>query len=111
MFKFKFIYLAIAVVSAAFFVLYRDILSFILMLAIFAVPVLLLIIVIAMRLGLRVSCECAESAASAGQKARLSLRVSNYFIFPITQITLYIRCQNSFFEKPDKLELNFFAMP
>ena len=111
MFKFKFIYLAIAVVSAAFFVLYRDILSFVLMLAILAVPLLLLIIVIAMRLGLKVSCECEESAASSGQKARLSFKVSNLFIFPITQLTLYIRCQNSFFEKPDKLELNFFAMP
>ena len=111
MFKFKFVYLAIAIVAAAFFVLYRDILSFILLLAILAVPVLLLLIVVCMRLGLRLTCECEESAAANGQKARLSLRVANYFIFPITQLTLYIRCQNSFFEKPDKLELNFFAMP
>ncbi|MBQ8869460.1 MAG: DUF58 domain-containing protein [Oscillospiraceae bacterium] len=108
---FKLIYLAIAAVSAAFFVLYRDILSFILFLVILAVPVLLLLIVIGMRLGLRVSCECEESAASAGQKAHLSFKVSNYFIFPITQLTLYIRCQNSFFEKPDRLELNFYASP
>ena len=111
MLKFKFIYLAVAVVSAVFFVLYRGILSFILLLAILAVPVLLLLIVIGMRLGIRVSCECHESAASAGKKARISLKVTNRFIFPITQLTLYIRCQNSFFEKPDRLELNFFASP
>lgn len=111
MLKFKLIYLAIAVVSAAFFVLYRDILSFILLLVILAVPVFLLLIVVGMRLGLRVSCECEEAAAASGQKARLSLKVSNLFIFPVTQLTLYIRCQNSFFEKPDKLELNFFASP
>ncbi|MBQ8337982.1 MAG: DUF58 domain-containing protein [Oscillospiraceae bacterium] len=111
MFKFKLIYLAIAVVSAAFFVLYKDILSFILLLVVLAVPVFLLLIVIAMRLGVRISCECEEIAASSGQKARLSLKVDNYFIIPITQITVYLRCQNSFFEKPDKLELSLYASP
>lgn len=111
MLKYKLLYLALTVVSAAFFLFYRGILSFILLLVLLAVPLLLLLLVIAMRLSLRVHCDCDQVAVYPGQKAHISLTVANRFIFPITQITVYIRCQNTFFEKPDKLELNLFASP
>ena len=108
---FKIIYLAIVVSAIAFFVLYSDILSLLLLFVVIAIPVLLFITAVIMRLSIKMSCDCKTDIISSGEKAKVTLKIANRFILPITQIKVYARCKNCFFKKPDKIELSFFAQP
>ena len=111
MLLFKIIYLAIVVGAVAFFVFYSDIISLLFLFLVLAIPVLLFITVLIMRLSLKITCECKTDIVSNGEKAKVILKISNRFVFPITQIKVYARCKNCFFKTPDKLELSFFASP
>lgn len=109
--KDKLIYLAIVIISGVFFILYRDLLSFILLLVILAIPLLLLIIAILMRLGVRINIETGHSVYSCGDKAKISIVIANYSILPISQIKVFANYKNSFFKHYDVGEFNFFAPP
>lgn len=107
----KLIYLAIVIISGAFFILYRDPLSLILFLVILAIPPLLFIIVVLMRLGIRIKVESEHSVYSSDEKAKVSLVIANYSILPVSQIKVFANYKNSFFKHYDVGEFNFFAPP
>lgn len=108
---FKILYLFILAVSTAFFILYEDILSLILLFILIAIPVLLFVAAALMRFSLKVECELKKDIVARDEKALLNLTISNRFLLPITQIKLYALIKNSFFENPDKIELAFCAAP
>ena len=107
----KLIYLAIVIISGAFFILYRDVLSLIIFLVILAIPPLLFIIVILMRLGIRIKVETGHSVYSHDEKAKISVVIANYSILPVSQIKVFAHYKNSFFKHYDIGEFNFFAPP
>lgn len=109
--KEKLIYLAIAIVSGAFFILYRDPLSLILFLVVLAIPLLLLALVFLMRLGIRVTVETGHSVCLCGETAKLSLVIANYSPLPVSQIKVFATYKNMFFQQSDVGEFNFFAPP
>lgn len=109
--KDKLIYLAVVIISGAFFILYRDALAFILFLVILSVPLLLFMLLIVMRLGIRVTIESGHSVYSSGDKAKISIVIANYSILPVSQIKVFANYKNFFFKEYDVGEFNFFAPP
>ncbi len=109
--KEKLIYLAVVVVSGAFFILYRDMLSLVLFLVILAILPLLFIITVLMRLGIRIRVEDNQLVCSGDDTAKISLVITNYFVLPVSRITVVANYKNSFFKHSDVGELAFFAPP
>lgn len=109
--KDKLIYLAVAVISGVFFILYRDLLSLIIFLVILAVPLILLILAVLMRLGVRITIESGHAIYACGDKASIEVVIANYSPLPISQIKVFANYKNLFFKHYDKGEFNFFATP
>lgn len=109
--KEKLIYLAVAVISGVFFILYRDPLSLILFLVVLAIPLLLFVLAVLMRLGIRITVEAGHPVCSSEEKAKISLVIANYSLLPVSQITVFANYKNVFFQRDDVGEFNFFALP
>ncbi len=109
--KEKLIYLAVAVISGVFFVLYRDMLALVLFLVILAIPVLLFVITVLMRLGIRIRVEADRTVYSGDETATVSLEIANYSLLPVSQITVFANYKNAFFKHYDVGEFQFFAPP
>ncbi len=109
--KEKLIYLAVAVVSGVFFVLYRDMLALVLFLVVLAVPILLLLLTVFMRLGIRVRVENDRTVYSGDETATVSIEITNYSLLPVSQITVFANYKNAFFRQYDVGEFQFFAPP
>ncbi len=109
--KEKLIYLAVAVVSGVFFILYRDMLALVLFLVILAIPLLLFIITVFMRLGIRIHVEAERTVYSNEETATISLVIANYSLLPVSQITVLANYKNAFFKHNDVGEFQFFAPP
>ncbi len=109
--KDKLIYLAIVIIALVFFVLYRDLLSLILLLVILAIPLLLLIVAVLMSLGVKITIESDRSVYSCGDRAKIDVTIANYSILPISQIKVFANYKNLFFRNFDYGEFDFFAPP
>lgn len=109
--KDKLIYLAVVLISGSFFILYRDALAFILFLVVLAVPLILFIILVIMSLSIKITIETGHSVYSSGDKAKISIVITNYSILPISQIKVFAYYKNFFFKEYDVGEFNFFAPP
>lgn len=109
--KEKLIYLAVAVVSGVFFILYRDMLALVLFLVILAIPILLFILTVLMRLGIRIRVEADRTVCSNEETATISLVIANYSLLPVSQITVFANYKNAFFKHHDVGEFQFFAPP
>lgn len=109
--KEKLIYVAVAIVSGVFFILYRDPLSLILFLVVLAIPLLLFVLAVLMRLGIRITVETGHSVCSCEEKAKISLVIANYSLLPVSQIKVFASYKNVFFQRDDVGEFNFFALP
>ncbi|MBR5540618.1 MAG: DUF58 domain-containing protein [Clostridia bacterium] len=109
--KEKLIYLAVAIISGVFFILYRDPLAFILFLVILAVPILLFMLTVFMRLGINITIETGRPVCFCGEKAKMSLVIANYSLLPVSQIKVFANYQNVFLQCEDVAEFNFFASP
>lgn len=109
--KEKLIYLAVAVISGVFFVLYRDMLALVLFLVILAIPIFLFVITVLMRLGVRIRVSADRTVYSNEDTATLTLEITNYSLLPISQITVFANYKNAFFKQYDVGEFQFFAPP
>ncbi len=111
MVKDKLIYLAVFIISALFFILYSEPLSLIIFLITAILPVLLFIITVLLRLGIKMEVNCNKTVFQVGSKANISLTISNYSILPVSQIKVFVRYKNAFFSEYDKSEFSFYASP
>ncbi len=109
--KEKLIYLAVAIISGVFFILYRDMLALVLFLVILAIPFLLFIFTVLMRLGIRVRVEADRTVYSSDDTATVTLVIANYSLLPVSQITVLANYKNAFFKRHDVAEFQFFAPP
>ncbi len=109
--KDKLIYLAIVIIAGGFFILYRDPLSLILFLVILAVPIILFVLAVLMRLGIKVSIESGHAVYSCGDKAIIEVVIANYSLLPVSQVKVLANYKNLFFKHYDNGEFNFFAPP
>ena len=111
MLAFKLIYLIVLIVSGFFFVLYKDILALILFLVIFCIPIFLFLALVIMRLGVKISTNAENSVISDGSKAKIIVKINNYTFLPITQLQIFAKYKNNFFNDYDKSEFTFGVGP
>ena len=90
------IYIGAIIASAAFAVLYKDMLSLILFIVIVLMPVLMLLCGLIVRLFTRVTAEIKDGVINNGDTAIIKIAVKNYSPFPASVIDIAIRCENKF---------------
>ena len=111
MFTFKLIYLILIIASSIFFILYKDVLALLLLIVVLCIPVLLFISLLIMAFGVKIKAVCDKTVITTGDKAIITVKVSNFSFIPANQIKLYVRYKNSFFNSVDKSELPLSAKP
>lgn len=92
------IYIAVVISSAAFAVLYKDVIALLLFAVIILLPLLLLIAAIITRALTKVQVEIKDSVIKNGEKAVLKITVNNRSPFSSGAIIVAINCKNSFLQ-------------
>ncbi len=111
MLKNKLIYLAVVITASVFFILYRDRLALILFLSVLAITLLLFLIALIMRLGLRLAIECNQKVIFSGNTAKILVNIKNYSFLPITQIIVKSDYKNNLLSNFDNGNMTFYSRP
>ena len=90
------IYFAVAIVTGVFFVLYKDLLAFILFLSVLCVPLLLIIELLTAFLLTKIEIEVKESSLGIGKPLKILVKVKNHSPFSVTHIKMTTKCRNLF---------------
>lgn len=98
MLKNKFIYFCLLTAAAAFWVLYEDYLSFLLLVVIITLPFVLAGIMLWTRRCLNVKLKAPQTVANRGEEIVLHFDVENRSIFPIAFAKLEVTYQNQFYD-------------
>lgn len=92
------IYIAVVIASAAFAVLYKDVIAVLLFAVIVLLPVLLLIAAIITRALTKVQVEIKDSVVKNGETAVLKITVNNRSPFSSGAVIVAIKCKNKFLQ-------------
>ena len=92
------IYIAVVAATAAFAVLYKDIIAVLLFAVIIMLPLLLLIAAVISRALTKVQVEIKDSVVKNGETAVLKITVNNRSPFSSGAIVVAIKCKNAFFQ-------------
>lgn len=107
MLKNKFIYFSLLTAAVAFWVLYEDYLSFLLLVVVITLPFVLAGIMLWTRHCLNVKLNALHTVANRGEEIVLYFDVQNRSIFPIAFAKLEVTYQNQFYEEKNRETIIF----
>ena len=90
------IYFAVAIATGVFFVLYKDLLAFILFLTVLFIPIVLLIIHLISYFLTKIEIEIDDRNFGIGKPVKILINVKNKSPFAVTHIKLTAKCKNLF---------------
>ncbi len=103
----KILFAVLILVCAAFYILYVGDFSFVLLVVMCALPILMFIMVMVTRKGIRADFKINEKSAAKGEAFNIQIYVKNKSIFPVGKAVALVEYYNVFNNQINQLQLNF----